>query len=125
MQMSSHQGSMDEVDSASPSGLPHPFAGWSKSIPKKTRMITVLTWKNWPLNTARPREDHGSRLYGVVIHGANGYLPCELLPAVLIKEPMPTARLKGRAKFLLDLVKLTREKPRLILPFNETDGSDR
>jgi len=39
MQMSSHQGSMDEVDPASPSGIPHPFKGWSSSIPKQARII--------------------------------------------------------------------------------------
>ena len=31
-QMSSHMGSMDEVDPASPSGIPHPFAGWSPLV---------------------------------------------------------------------------------------------
>ena len=41
MQMSSHQGSFDEVDPASPSGIPHPYAGWSASIPKHARAITV------------------------------------------------------------------------------------
>ena len=41
VQMSSHQGSLDEVDPASPSGIPHPFAGWSPNIPLHPRVITA------------------------------------------------------------------------------------
>jgi len=112
MQMSSHQGSMDEVDSASPSGLPHPFAGWSTSIPKKTRMITVADLEE--LAVEYGEAAHRIMLAGfdgVVIHGANGYLPCELLSRSFNKRTDAYGGdLKGRAKFLLDLVRLAREK---------------
>ena len=112
MQMSSHQGSMDEVDSASPSGLPHPFAGWSKSIPKKTRMITVADLEELAVEYGEAaRRIMEAGFAGVVIHGANGYLPCELLSRRFNKRTDAYGGdLKGRAKFLLDLVKLTREK---------------
>ena len=112
MQMSSHQGSMDEVDSASPSGLPHPFAGWSTSIPKKTRMITVADLEELAVEYG----DAAHRIMlagfdGVVIHGANGYLPCELLSKRFNKRTDAYGgTLRGRAKFLLDLARLTRER---------------
>jgi len=32
-------GSMDEVDPASPSGVPLPFVGWSSTIPLHPRII--------------------------------------------------------------------------------------
>ena len=41
MQISSHRGSTDEEDPASPSGIPHPFAGWSPIISLHPRVITV------------------------------------------------------------------------------------
>ena len=112
MQMSSHQGSMDEVDSASPSGLPHPFAGWSTSIPKKTRMITVADLEELAVEYGEAaRRIMLAGFDGVVIHGANGYLPCELLSRRFNKRTDAYGGdLKGRAKFLLDLVRLTREK---------------
>jgi len=82
MQMSSHQGSMDEVDSASPSGLPHPFAG-----------CRPLSQENEDDHRRRPRRigrgiRRGRRRImeagfdGVVIHGANGYLPANCFPAL-------------------------------------------
>jgi len=112
MQMSSHQGSMDEVDSASPSGLPHPFAGWSTSIPKKTRMITVADMEELAMEYGEAaRRIMAAGFDGVVIHGANGYLPCELLSRRFNKRTDAYGGdLKGRAKFLLDLARLTREK---------------
>jgi 2,4-dienoyl-CoA reductase-like NADH-dependent reductase (Old Yellow Enzyme family)/thioredoxin reductase len=112
MQMSSHQGSMDEVDSASPSGLPHPFAGWSTSIPKKTRMITVADLEELAVEYGEAaRRIMEAGFDGVVIHGANGYLPCELLSRRFNKRTDAYGGdLKGRAKFLLDLARLTREK---------------
>jgi 2,4-dienoyl-CoA reductase-like NADH-dependent reductase (Old Yellow Enzyme family)/thioredoxin reductase len=112
MQMSSHQGSMDEVDSASPSGLPHPFAGWSTSIPKKTRMITVADLEELAVEYGEAAQRIMLAGFdGVVIHGANGYLPCELLSKRFNKRTDAYGGdLRGRAKFLLDLVRLTRQK---------------
>jgi len=42
-QMSSHMGSMDEVDPASPSGVRLPFVGWSFHYSFTPRIITRLT----------------------------------------------------------------------------------
>ncbi len=128
MQMSSHQGSMDEVDSASPSGLPHPFAGWSTSIPKQTRMITVADLEEFAVEYGEAaRRIMAAGFDGVVIHGANGYLPCELLSRRFNKRTDAYGGdLKGRAKFLLDLVRLTREKTAPDFPIlMRVMGSDR
>jgi len=47
----------------------------------------------------------------VVIHGANGYLPCELLSKRFNKRTDAYGgTLRNRAKFLLDLARLTRER---------------
>ena len=103
---------MDEVDSASPSGLPHPFAGWSTSIPKKTRMITVADLEELAVEYGEAaRRIMEAGFDGVVIHGANGYLPCELLSKRFNKRTDAYGGdLKGRAKFLLDLVTLNPRK---------------
>ena len=80
MQMSSHQGSMDEVDPASPSGIPHPFKGWSTSIPKQARIITVADLEELVAEYGEAaRRIMEAGFDGVMIHGANGYLACELL----------------------------------------------
>jgi len=47
MQIGSHRGSTDEEDPASPSGIPHPFAGWSPIISLHPRVITVADLENW------------------------------------------------------------------------------
>ena len=128
MQMSSHQGSMDEVDSASPSGLPHPFAGWSTSIPKKTRMITVADMEELAVEYGEAaRRIMAAGFDGVVIHGANGYLACELLSRRFNKRTDAYGGdLKGRAKYLLDLARLTREKTSADFPvLMRLMGSDR
>jgi NADPH-dependent 2,4-dienoyl-CoA reductase/sulfur reductase-like enzyme len=46
-----------------------------------------------------------------MIHGANGYLACELLSPVFNKRTDAYGGdLKGRAKYLLDMIKMTKEK---------------
>jgi len=48
---------------------------------------------------------------GVMIHGASGYLPCELLSHRFNKRTDEYGGdLKGRAKFLLDTIRVAREK---------------
>ena len=112
MQMSSHQGSYDEVDPASPSGLPHPFAGWSSSIPKHARMITVADLEELTAEYGEAaRRIMEAGFDGVMIHGANGYLPCELLSRRFNKRTDAYGGdLKGRAKFLIDMIRITKEK---------------
>ena len=80
MQMSSHRGSTDEVDPASPSGIPHPFAGWSSIIPLHPRVITAADLEELVAEYGEAaRRIMEAGFDGVMIHGANGYLPCELL----------------------------------------------
>jgi 2,4-dienoyl-CoA reductase-like NADH-dependent reductase (Old Yellow Enzyme family)/thioredoxin reductase len=112
MQMSSHQGSMDEVDPASPSGIPHPYAGWSTSIPKKARIITVADMQELIEEYGEAaRRIMEAGFDGVMIHGANGYLACELLSRVFNKRTDAYGGdLKGRAKYLLDMMAETRRK---------------
>jgi len=52
-----------------------------------------------------PEESWKAGFDGVMIHGANGYLACELLSRVFNKRTDAYGGdLKGRAKYLLDMV---------------------
>jgi len=112
MQMSSHQGSYDEVDPASPSGIQHPYAGWSPSIPKHARAITVQELEELVVEYGEAaRRVMAAGFDGVMIHGANGYLACELLSRVFNKRTDAYGGdLRGRAKYLLDTIWETRRK---------------
>ena len=128
MQMSSHQGSMDEVDPASPSGIPHPFKGWSTSIPKQARIITVADMEELVAEYGEAaRRIMEAGFDGVMIHGANGYLACELLSTVFNKRTDAYGGdLKGRAKYLLDTVREVKEKTSADFPvILRLMGSDR
>jgi 2,4-dienoyl-CoA reductase-like NADH-dependent reductase (Old Yellow Enzyme family)/thioredoxin reductase len=111
-QMSSHMGSMDEVDPASPSGIPHPFAGWSSTIPQHPRIITAADLEELVAEYGEAaRRIMEAGFDGVMIHGANGYLACELLSRRFNKRTDAYGGdLKGRAKYLLDIVRIAREK---------------
>ena len=110
-QMSSHMGSTDEVDPASPSGVPHPFAGWS-FIPQHTRIITATDLEELVAEYGQAaRRIMEAGFDGVMIHGANGYLACELLSRHFNKRTDAYGGdLKGRAKYLLDMVREVRAK---------------
>ena len=128
MQMSSHQGSYDEVDPASPSGIPHPYAGWSSSIPKHARAITVAELEELVVEYGEAaRRIMEAGFDGVMIHGANGYLACELLSTVFNKRTDAYGgNLKGRAKYLLDMIEETRKKTSSDFPvILRLMGSDR
>ena len=64
---------------------------------------------------------------GVMIHGANGYLPCELLSRRFNKRTDAYGGdLKGRAKYLLDMIRVAREKTASDFPIIlRLMGSDR
>ena len=128
MQIGSHRGSTDEEDPASPSGIPHPFAGWSPIISLHPRVITVAD-----LEELVDEVSEGARRLmeagfdGVMIHGANGYLPCELLSRRFNKRTDAYGGdLKGRAKFLLDTIRVAKEKTASDFPIIlRLMGSDR
>ena len=111
-QMSSHMGSMDEVDPASPSGVPLPFVGWSSTIPLHPRIITPADLEELVAEYGRAaRRIMEAGFDGVMIHGANGYLACELLSRRFNKRTDAYGgNLKGRAKYLTDIVREAREK---------------
>ncbi len=127
-QMSSHMGSIDDVDPASPSGLPHPFAGWSPKIPLHPRIITVADLEELIKEYGQAaRRIMEAGFDGVMIHGANGYLACELLSSISNKRTDAYGGdLKGRAKYLLDMLKEVREKTTSDFPvIFRLMGSDR
>jgi 2,4-dienoyl-CoA reductase-like NADH-dependent reductase (Old Yellow Enzyme family) len=111
-QMSSHMGSMDEVDPASPSGVPLPFVGWSSTIPLHPRIITAADMEELVKEYGEAsRRIMEAGFDGVMIHGANGYLACELLSRRFNKRTDAYGGdLKGRAKYLIDIVRIAREK---------------
>jgi 2,4-dienoyl-CoA reductase-like NADH-dependent reductase (Old Yellow Enzyme family)/thioredoxin reductase len=128
MQIGSHRGSIDEEDPASPSGIPHPFAGWSPLISLHPRVITVADLEELVEEVgvgARRLVEAG--FDGVMIHGASGYLPCELLSRRFNKRTDAYGGdLKGRAKFLLDTIRVAKEKTASDFPIIlRLMGSDR
>jgi 2,4-dienoyl-CoA reductase-like NADH-dependent reductase (Old Yellow Enzyme family)/thioredoxin reductase len=112
LQISSHRGSTDEEDPASPSGIPHPFAGWSSVISLHPRVITKADLEELEADVSEgARRGMEAGFDGVMIHGANGYLANELLSLRFNKRTDEFGGdLKGRAKFLLDIVRETRKK---------------
>lgn len=104
-QVNTHRGSGDEMDPASPSNIPNPITG---VIP---RQITVE-------DITRYKEEFGEGVKrvlqagfdGVMIHGTTGYLVAEFLsPLVNKRSDEYGGDIKGRAKFALELVEVTRK----------------
>jgi 2,4-dienoyl-CoA reductase-like NADH-dependent reductase (Old Yellow Enzyme family)/NADPH-dependent 2,4-dienoyl-CoA reductase/sulfur reductase-like enzyme len=111
-QMSSHMGGIDEVDPASPSGIPHPWVGASPFVRVRPRIITAADLEELVAEygeSARRIMEAG--FDGVMIHGANGYLLCELLSQRFnTRNDAYGGDLKGRAKYLLDMIQEVKEK---------------
>jgi len=57
MQIGSHRGSSDEEDPASPSGIPHPFAGSSTHFSPHPRSITAADMEEMAGEVEKPLED--------------------------------------------------------------------
>ena len=73
-------GSIDEVDPASPSGIPHPFAGASTLVSTPAKIVTAADLEELVAEYGQAaRRIMEAGFDGVMIHGANGYLLCELL----------------------------------------------
>ena len=128
IQMAAHRGSIDEEDPASPSGIPHPFAGWSPIISSHPRAVPAADLEelvNEMGEGARRVMEAG--FDGVMIHGANGYLACELLSRRFNKRTDAYGGdLKGRAKYILDTIRVIREKTSPDFPIiPRLMGSDR
>ena len=128
VQMAAHRGSIDEEDPASPSGIPHPFAGWSSIISSHPRAVPAADLEelvNEMGEGARRVMEAG--FDGVMIHGANGYLACELLSRRFNKRTDAYGGdLRGRAKYILDTIRVIREKTSPDFPIiPRLMGSDR
>ena len=85
-------------------GLPH--------IPKHPRIITAADLEELVAEYGEAaRRIMEAGFDGVMIHGANGYLACELLSRRFNKRTDAYGGdLKGRAKYLLDMIRVAREK---------------
>jgi len=60
--MSSHMGSMDEVDPASPSEFRIRFLGWSSAIPLHSRIITVADLEELVADMEKQPEESWKRV---------------------------------------------------------------
>ena len=128
IQMAAHRGSTDEEDPASPSGIPHPFAGWSTVISSHSRAVPAADLEELVNEIGEgARRVMEAGFDGVMIHGANGYLACELLSRRFNKRTDAYGGdLKGRAKYILDTIRVIREKTAPDFPIiPRLMGSDR
>ena len=105
MEVNTHMGRQDR-NPLSPSDVPHPITG------VKARPATVEDIK-------KLREEYGraarrvkeAGFDGMMIHGGTGYLIAEFLsPLVNKRTDQYGGGVKGRARFALELVEITREK---------------
>ena len=112
VQIAPHRGSVDEEDPASPSGIPHPFAGWSPVISLHPRVVTAADLEGMVEELGEgARRIMEAGFDGVMIHSAQGYLACELLSRRFNKRTDEYGGdLKGRAKFVLDMIRAAKEK---------------
>jgi len=105
-QVNTHRGRGDETDPASPSGIPDPIRGI------KPRVITHEDIKRLQeefVEGVRRVEEAG--FDGVMIHGATGYLIAEFLsPLVNQRTDEYGGDARGRARFALELVEVTRKR---------------
>ena len=113
MQIGSHRGSSDEEDPASlhrefrirlPAGL--------QLFHRTQEVITVADMEEMADEVGEAsRRLMEAGFDGVMIHCASGYLACELLSRRFNKRTDAYGGdLKGRAKFILDTIRATREK---------------
>jgi len=99
-----HRGRADDHDPASPSDVPHPF---KKVVPRPLTVTEIKKLEEDFGEGARRVKESG--FDGIMIHGATGYLVSEFLsPLVNKRKDAYGGDLKGRARFALELVKVTR-----------------
>jgi len=112
IQMGTHRGSIDEEDPASPSGIPHPFAGSSPLISLHPRIITASDLEELVKEFGEAaRRVMEAGFDGLMVHAASGYLCDELLsPRFNKRTDEYGGNLKSRAKFILDLIRVAKEK---------------
>jgi 2,4-dienoyl-CoA reductase-like NADH-dependent reductase (Old Yellow Enzyme family)/thioredoxin reductase len=99
-----HRGRADDHDPASPSDVPHPF---KNVVPRPLTVSEIKKLEEDFGEGARRVKESG--FDGIMIHGATGYLVSEFLsPLVNKRKDAYGDDLKGRARFALELVEVTR-----------------
>jgi len=101
-----HRGRADEHDPASASPVPHPFTG------VVARQVSIADIKSFVESFGEGvRRAKEAGYDGVMIHGASGYLVSEFLSPLINKRTDEYGGdIKGRAKFSLELVEVTRKR---------------
>ncbi len=103
-ELNPHRGRADDHDPASPSDVPHPF----KNVTPRPLSIPEILKLEEDFG-AGARRVKASGFDGILIHGATGYLVSEFLsPLVNKRTDVYGVDLKGRARFALELVAVTR-----------------
>lgn len=107
-----HRGRADEHDPASASPVPHPFTG---VVSRQVSIADIKKFEEAFGEGVRRAKEAGYD--GVMIHGATGYLVSEFLSPLINKRTDEYGRdIKGRAKFALELVEVTRKSAGLDYP---------
>jgi 2,4-dienoyl-CoA reductase-like NADH-dependent reductase (Old Yellow Enzyme family) len=100
-----HRGRADEYDPASASVVPHPFTG---VIPRQLTVTDIKKLEEAFGEGVRRAKEAGYD--GIMIHGGTGYLISEFLsPRTNKRTDEYGGDIRGRARFALELVKVTRE----------------
>jgi 2,4-dienoyl-CoA reductase-like NADH-dependent reductase (Old Yellow Enzyme family)/thioredoxin reductase len=100
-----HRGRADEHDPASASPVPHPFTG---VVPRQLGISDIKNFVESFGEGVRRAKEAGYD--GVMIHGASGYLVSEFLSPLINKRTDEYGGdIKGRGKFALELVEVTRK----------------
>lgn len=112
LQLNTHRGAADEFDPATPSGIPHPFVGWMADISPHPRILTVADLERLAEEFGEgARRAMEAGFDGIMPHFASGYVCDEFIsPRFNKRTDEYGGDLRGRAKFLLDLVRKAREK---------------
>ncbi len=104
-QVNVHRGRADEHDPASPSTVPHPY---TKVVPRQLSIADLKKLEEeFALGAKRVKE---AGFDGLMFHGGSGYLIAEFLSPVTNKRTDEYGGdVKGRARFALELVEITRK----------------
>lgn len=106
IQMNPHRGRADEHDPASSSVVPHP---WTGVIPRELTVNEIKELIEEFGEGARRAKEAG--FDAIMIHGASGYIVSEFLsPRINKRADEYGGDIKGRAKFALELLEITKQK---------------
>lgn len=105
IEVNTHMGRQDQHP-MSPSDIPHPITGVK---PRPATLADIKKLKEEYGEAARRVKEAG--FDGIMIHGGTGYLVAEFLsPLVNRRTDQYGGDVRGRARFALELIEVTREK---------------